>query len=331
MGPGDQGPTRARGAPPEEVLEGGLSACLGRPVRIVGMEGRPLEERSTYPIDRLRVTLASGGGLPVIFKRLHPAPEPKGNRREVLIYRRLLAGRRFGAPALYASVYDEARERYWLFMEDVGEWTLEQGDLQDWSAAVRWLAQMHGTYLGREQDLRRLHCLGEQGSEYFHRIAETARLHLHLAGPRGALARFERLMARFEAVVAYLARQPRTLVHGDIFPANLLLQPGRGIRPIDWEAAAIGVGAWDLARLLDGWGSDTPTFIAAYLNELARHAAVPFERRAFRLAFAHCEIVNVLWHLGWDLAACRDASFVDGLLDTMETVWHRLDTEAIDA
>src|SRR5262245_5762401 len=141
------------------LLEEGLSTHLGRAVHIAALEGQPLEAQSTYPIDRLRVTLTSGEEIPVIFKRLSAAPGSKGGRREVLIYRRLLAGQRFGAPALYGYVHDHAQGRFWLFLEDLGEETLGGGDFHDWLAAVRLLAQMHATYHGREEGLRALDCL----------------------------------------------------------------------------------------------------------------------------------------------------------------------------
>src|SRR5437870_4661443 len=133
---------------PREALEEGLTDWLGRPVRIVDLTARPLDARSTYAIERLEATLASGERLPVIFKPLQPRPGRDGNGREVLIYRRLLADRRFGAPALYASVHDEERRRYWLFLEDLGTATLKKCAREGWLAAVRWLAEMRGTYLG---------------------------------------------------------------------------------------------------------------------------------------------------------------------------------------
>ena len=315
---------------PQGVLEEGLSRYFGRPVHIAALERQALEEQSTYPIERLRVTLVSGEELSVIFKRLRGQPRFKGSRREVLIYRSLLAGQRFGAPALYASAYDEARGHYWLFLEDVGDETLH-GDHDNWLAAVRWLAEMHGVYWGQDEELRSLGYLAEQGPDYYQMLADAARRHLRLAGARRARVRFDSLMARYDAVVAYLVHQPRTLVHGDVLPHNLLLQPGPRIRPIDWEDAAIGLAAWDVARLLDGWGTDKPIFLAAYLSELARHAAVPLDQQAFHRALDHCAILNVLCHLGWDLKACRDASFVDGLLDELETAWDHLDRERIDA
>jgi aminoglycoside/choline kinase family phosphotransferase len=305
------------------VLAQGLSAHFGRPVRIAGLASRPLAT-SSHPIDRLRVTLASGERLRVIFKRLSPGEELYGNEREVLIYRRLLDVGRFGAPALYASVHEEAERRYWLFLEDVGSSTLDEGDVEDWFAAVRWLAGMHGTYHGREADLRALDCLMEHGPAYYHRVAQTARRNLELAGAGEALERFDALMGRYDSLVAYLAGQPRTLVHGDVFAQNLVIQAGGRIRAIDWESAAVGLGAWELARLLDGWGSEKADFLSAYLAEFERHVAGPFEREGFQRLFEHCEILNVLWHLRWSVEACQDAPLVEEQLRDMETRWQRL-------
>ena len=247
-----------------------------------------------------------------------PAP------REVLIYRRLLDGERFGAPALYASVYDEGERRYWLFLEDLGSSTLDEGDVEEWFAAVRWLARMHGTYHGREADLRALACLMEHGPAYYHMVAQSARRNLDLAGAREALGRFDALMGRYDWLVAYLVGQRRTLVHGDVFAENLILQPGGRIRAIDWESAAIGLGAWDLAKLLDGWGSMKATFLTAYLEEFERHAGVSLDREGFQRLFEHCELLNALWHLRWSVEACQDAPVVEQLLADMETRWQRL-------
>src|SRR5262249_25939292 len=190
--------------------------------------------------------------------------------------------------------------------------------------AVRWLARMHGTYHGREDDLRELGCLMEHGPAYYHSVAQTARRNLELAGAIEALVRFDALMGRYDFLVRYLVRQPRTLVHGDIFPQNLIIQRGGRIRAIDWESAAVGLGAWDLARLLDGWGSMKATFLAAYLAEFERHVARPLDREGFQRLFEHCEILNTLWHLRWSVEACQDTHVVQDLLLAMETRLQRL-------
>jgi thiamine kinase-like enzyme len=131
-------------------------------------------------------------------------------------------------------------------------------------------------------------------------------------------------MGRYDSLVRYLVRQPRTLVHGDIFAQNLIIQAGGRIRAIDWESAAIGLGAWDLAKLIDGWGSMKATFLAAYLAEFERHVARPIDRKYFQRLLRHCEILNALWHLRWSVETCQDAAVVEHLLLDLETRWQRL-------
>jgi len=319
---------------PEDILLEGLCNSFRRPVEIVHTEWQPVEYASTHPIDRLQVRLGSGELLSMIFKRLRSEPVdrgreelPKGNHQEVAIYRHVLADRRFGAPALYASVVDEVHGRYWLFLEDVGEQALEEVGMGTWFAAVRWLAEMHGAYLGREGELRELDCLQEHGPEYYHTIARIARQNLFLAGS-AELGRFDNLMKDFEAMVARLSSQPRTLVHGDIFEQNLMVQPGPRIRPIDWESAAIGLPALDLARLLDGWeGQERRSLVSSYLETLELHARAPIDVARIDLALGPCRLVSGLIHLAWELWACQDAAFVDGWLTSMEWSRHHLGKE----
>jgi len=312
-----------KGPAPRKVLEQGLSAYLGRPVRITRLQRRPLAT-SSHAIERLRVKLTSGERLKVVFKQLQPGEKLYGNEREVLVYRWLLAGERFGAPALYASVYDEGERRYWLFLEDVGSSTLDEGDVEEWFAAARWLAGVHASYHGREAELRELGCLMEHGRAYYHLVGETARRNLELAGATQALVRFDALMRRYDSLVNYLAGEPRTLVHGDVFADNLIIQPGRRVRAIDWESAAVGLGAWDLAKLLDGWGSMKAAFLTAYVTEFERHVGLPLDREGFQRLFEHCELLNPLWHLRWSVEECQDAAVVEELLADMEERWQRL-------
>jgi aminoglycoside phosphotransferase (APT) family kinase protein len=207
----------------------------------------------------------------------------------------------------------------------VGSSTLDEGDIAEWLAAARWLAGVHACYHGREAELRELGCLMEHGRAYYHLVGETARRNLELAGATEALVQFDALMRRYGSLVNYLAGEPRTLVHGDVFAENLIIQPGGRIRAIDWESAAVGLGAWDLAKLLDGWGSMKATFLAAYLAEFERHVAMPLDREGFQRLFAYCEILTALWHLRWSVEACQDAPVVEELLLDMETRWQRLD------
>src|SRR5829696_10460430 len=170
----------------EETLTRGLRDHFRRPVRIVELHSTFLDDMfSTHPISRLHLTLASGEQLTVIFKRLQPRLD-RDVRRRILIHRRLLADGRLDAPAVYASVCDEAQGQYWLFLEDVGECVLGWcDDMEAWLAAYRSLARMHAVYYGQEEKLRALGCLGEHRPAFYRFFARNAHEVLRrYAGPR---------------------------------------------------------------------------------------------------------------------------------------------------
>jgi hypothetical protein len=317
----------------EGILTRGLHDHFGRQVRIVELHSRFLDDMvSTHPISRLHLTLDSGKQLTVIFKRLQPRPD-RDVRRRILIHRRLLADERLDAPTVYASVCDEAQGRYWLFLEDVGEYNkLSWCGIDAWLATFRWLARMHAAYYGREEELRALGCLGEHRPAFYRFFAHAANDVLQQYAQQHQLARFEGLMRRwFDISVAHLARGSRTLVHGDSYEHNFMVQPGLRIRPIDWDSAAIGVAGWDVAQLAAGWGPDRPHLVGVYLDEFAQHATVPLDRRAFDRTLAHCEIMRVLQVLYWWEGPYDDLWFVDHLLDEMESACHHLDSEGRDS
>ena len=315
----------------EEVLARGLQYYFGRPMRIVELHSTFLADAfSTHPMYRLHLTLDSGQRLTLIFKWLQPQQD-EDVRREVLVYRRLLAGRRLDAPAVYASLCDEARGRYWLFIEDVGGLRLEWCDVDDWPAAFRWVARMHAGYYGREGELMALGCLGEHGRPFYRFLAHGAREMLEWLDARRRLVRFERLMARwFDLSVEHLARRPRTLLHGDLDCHNLMVQSGPKIRPIDWGYAAIGVAGWDGAKLIAGWGPEKSHFIGVYLDEFALHAPRLLDRRAFERTLAHCQIMRTLQILSWWEGPYKNLAFVDGVLEEMECACRYLDSPGSD-
>jgi thiamine kinase-like enzyme len=59
---------------------------------------------------------------------------------------------------------------------------------------------------------------------------------------------------RFESLVPELLGQPRTVIHGEYYPANILTSDGQ-IYPVDWESAGAGAGTIDLASLTERWGT----------------------------------------------------------------------------
>jgi thiamine kinase-like enzyme len=72
------------------------------------------------------------------------------------------------------------------------------------------------------------------------------------------------LLAGYERIVDLLGRLPVTLIHGEFYPANVLVADGK-IVPIDWEMAGVGPGLLDLAALTTGWSrEDQAAITSAY-------------------------------------------------------------------
>lgn len=308
----------------EEILAAGLAERFGPGTQFAQIDAEPEYDVSTHPIERLWVTLCSGAKIPIIFKRPGMMvsgvdnEEYKGSEREILIYRELLRGGRFGAPYMYGSAFEPSSDRCWLLLEDVGFESLHEASDETWMAAAQWLGHLHAVYLGREAELREIGILAEHDADFYRLVAAKARAYLEAAG-EDALQRYDGYLERFDDVIAYLAAQPRTFVHGDIFPFNLRVQDETTIRPIDWEAAAIGLPAWDLVRLLDGWEYPQESdMYAEYLKILGGLSGTAVDLPEFNRVFKRCQLVNILWHLRWDPVGCQDADFVHEMLDEME-------------
>jgi Ser/Thr protein kinase RdoA (MazF antagonist) len=68
------------------------------------------------------------------------------------------------------------------------------------------------------------------------------------------------------AVRDLLAVQP-TVVHGECYASNVLVDDGGRVAVVDWETTAIGSGWGDLAALVVGWDrSDREVFLEDYLG-----------------------------------------------------------------
>ena len=87
---------------------------------------------------------------------------------------------------------------------------------------------------------------------------------------------------------------PRTLVHGEFHPSNVLVGSER-IWAVDWETAGVAPGLVDLAALTAGWGEAERRAISeAYRDEVGAPAGFAVDGD-----LACCRLhVAVKW-LGW--------------------------------
>ena len=83
----------------------------------------------------------------------------------------------------------------------------------------------------------------------------------------------DRIARGYAPVVARLAAMPRTVIHGEFYPCNILIRgtgPRARVCPVDWELAAVGPGLIDLAALMTGWDDRAQRALAARLRRRRR-------------------------------------------------------------
>jgi Ser/Thr protein kinase RdoA (MazF antagonist) len=120
------------------------------------------------------------------------------------------------------------------------------GDVTVWTAVARWLGQLH-------RSLSRAH------------IDEVPVLELDAASfaswrALAAEARVpELVLDAHRRAAELLLALPSTTIHGDLYPSNVLVDPGPPVTvwPVDWELIGRGPAVLDLAAITSGaWNAD---------------------------------------------------------------------------
>ena len=216
-------------------------------------------------VERLVLKDLSEGSLTDEARRAKPACtiDPA---REIEVYRDVLHDAGLGTAAFRGGVIRPTDDRYWLFLEHLEGVELWQvGSLEVWCIVANRLAELHaalaGAALGRPPLWSR-----EYGSAWLERAQEASghEVLFHLA-------------PRFGEIVDRLLRLPRGLVHGELFPSNVIVDVERErVSPIDWETAAVGPQLLDLAALTAGrWTEgERRTIALAYAEASGRWADV---------------------------------------------------------
>lgn len=294
-----------------ERLLGGILAEAGETLRV--RERRPMPTRSTFPVEELRVRRGDRADEWVVWKDLsHDGPDDPVWRvkpaflhdpgREIATYRDVLEPARISAPRFRGALEDAARGRHWLLLDRVvGDPLWQRGERPVWERAARWLAELHTRFEGAAVDLPA--CLLRYDAPYYRRWLTRAARYVRWPEPWAREGRdFAWLAGRVLRAVAWLAAQPVTLLHGEFYPSNVLVEPtpeGRRVRPLDWEMAGIGSGLLDLAALTSGvWSeADARMLIRAYRSALpaARRPAAP----ELQEGLVRCRLLLAVQWLGW--------------------------------
>ena len=298
------------------ALEAALSEDGGAPVSVTRLERRPHEYRTSFALEELEVTLGDGVVLDVMFKDLSRACLSEGALRakpeflhdplrEIEVYRDLLDGAGLGTPAYHGSSVDPAGDRYWLFIENVSGPVLWQvGEFAVYEEAARWLAKMHATLAPATPPRSLLRYDAGLYGAWIDRAREFAE---RRSTPWDDATRSAviGLAGRYEPVVERLTALPVTVIHGEFYPSNVIVQPqtaGVRIAPVDWEIAAVGPGLVDLAALTIGrWTPGEREALARAYRQAADAGpggeALPAD---FDAALEFCRLHLAVQWLGWD-------------------------------
>jgi hypothetical protein len=296
------------------TLEAGLSRLQGRRVRVREIERRFSRLSSTFRTERLRVFLrGTEKPLRVFFKDLNPQHQVTDARakqrlhripprRELVMYRSILSRERFGTLDLYASRWEPSRGRFWLFLEDAGRTALNDvHDFSEWLDAVRWAARFHAA----TPDLpgARTTFLPRWTRAHYQRCAnQVGRLLSTVEAPDRDLLRggLDALTGRLD----WFSALPRCVIHGQFFGKNIMLRPQRArprIAVIDWETAALGPPAWDLASIIGGGRTEQEQLAMrrAYVEQYEALTGHGLDRDAFAEELRAVAIHQTLEWLVW--------------------------------
>jgi hypothetical protein len=317
-------PSTAAAAEPDLAqLEAALSRSYGRPVTIRDVARRPSPYSTSFSLEELDVGLDDGTRLELICKNLgrsallHDARRVRPEflyapLREIRMYEHALAPLDMGTAVYYGAYCDVTADRYLLFLERVpSEKLCHVGEFDVWTRAAHWLGGLHARFAPRAAELRDRVPLLEYDEAHYHRWLNRAAANVARAVDGDAVrCDVMRLAARYGELARTLARLPRTIIHGEFYPSNVLIQrspatPANGrVCPVDWEMAALAPGLVDLAALVSGrWTAEQREAMAiAYYDGVVEETAAASAittRAELRRDLEYCRLhVAVQW-VGW--------------------------------
>jgi hypothetical protein len=277
---------------------------------IVRLERRPSPYASSFALEEIDVVFADGSEAALVMKDLSPdamdADAKRARpaflsdpRRELEIYRHILPLAPAGTAACY-SLAGEAASPYRLLLERVDGHELRHvGAFSMWKRVAQWIARFHASTPRAELDqlAGRARLLVYDEAFYWQWLERARDFAARSRGPNAAETRgvLDRIAGGYARVVTRLAGMPRTVIHGEFYPCNILIR-GRGpharVCPVDWELAAVGPGLIDLAALMTGWDEHAQRA----LTRAYRPGAIPTD---FQTDLDCCRLHLAVRMLGW--------------------------------
>ena len=236
--------------------------------------------------------------------------------REALVYEALGADPDFAAPNLVGIIGGDDPH---LVLEAVAGTDLRYQDLDRWFLAAGELGRMHGAFAARVGELQTLDFLDRYDASYNMATAKRALSVLSESVHTHAARAIEGVVDGYGRIATELAREPMTLVHGDLAPKNVVNDDRTDTRPVlfvDWEWAGIGPGLGDLADLANGLDRAATRRMLAEYASAAAPTAVPADEAAIARSFELVLLHKTMFRLG--------RSIDWGVSDDMIADWSQL-------
>ena len=233
--------------------------------------------------------------------------------REVALYADRDVKIRRNTPRVFATQSDDAAGQWLVVMESIDDASATVG--VDWSsgaidAAIVGLAQIHAAGIARRDELMIARWQAPVRDERQRRemlplwsaLATHAFDHSPAWTDRRLRRTHERLVEQVSAWARALDAGPRSLIHNDFNPRNIVVREGaRGLAlcAFDWELATMGAPQRDLAELLafvlpEGASRETIAWrVEQHRELLQREAGVDLDRGEWERGFsaALCELM----------------------------------------
>jgi hypothetical protein len=322
-------------SPPDSALpalEGLVREVVGAPGNV---EVR--EQRVNSRVYRLSCTM-NGSTRSFVGKRL----DPDIARRNELVARRWLpaAGLGDSAPQLLAVAAERDASSVWHVYEDLGDRGLDAArpDLGRVAPAVAAIARIH-TRFARHALLPEVRLWGgDLGISFYAASVRDATASLesmgarerHLGVARSSLCR--RLLARLADLLdeqrtraEALTRSggPETLLHGDLWPMNVMVGSAGGkawARLIDWDHAAVGPVSYDLSTFLSRFPvPDRMPILRLYEEEVARADWRLPSAAELNLTFETAELGRIANRVIWPALAAWEEN-AEWAFDALEEI-----------